>query len=457
MKKTLISTFFLVLIISCKKENVSQAINAAHSNNSLQNQNEYLNNVKTYLKKNLSEDDYIIIDFDKAIATRFDNGKIYLLRLQFKKPGNEFTLLRTDNLGNCLEGMIINISYSNYQNSSDLTKKPHLFNGNIKVSSLKRDNSSNLKIKNGYIEESNSVINSLILPSESYNNVLPDVTVSAYIPSSGRGVTYGDYYNIFDLYTPTELGMGSNGVGTGYGYYSPVYPYDYSYPKGGGVAMEDPEVIAYEDVESYPEISVDLYMQCFDDMQDEGATCSIEIFTDLPVNGDPNRFFSWQSGSPGHTFLQIKKSNGSESVQQNIGFYPEHEWKLILAPEPIEGKLVDNAGHEFNASLKMNVTPQQLHLIINKIKYLAGFVKYDIDEYNCTDLALDVFNEVRIGNPIEIPKYEIFGGMAPNGTNTPQGLYKELQIMAEEGGTEASNITFPSVAGWVGGSHGPCY
>ena len=65
----------------------------------------------------------------------------------------------------------------------------------------------------------------------------------------------------------------------------------------------------------------------------------------------------------------VKKSNGSASVQQNIGFYPDQGWKTMLTPAPVTGKFVDNAGHEFNASLSMSLTPEQLQSVINEILY----------------------------------------------------------------------------------------
>ena len=61
---------------------------------------------------------------------------------------------------------------------------------------------------------------------------------------------------------------------------------------------------------------------CFENIPDEGAICSIELFADVPVNSDPMVGFNLQTGSPGHTFLQLHKQNGKYGVIQNIGFYP---------------------------------------------------------------------------------------------------------------------------------------
>jgi len=64
---------------------------------------------------------------------------------------------------------------------------------------------------------------------------------------------------------------------------------------------------------------------------------------------------------------------------QNIGFYPMIGWKTLLTTAPVEGKFVDNSEHEFNASLKMSLTPEDLKKTLDEMIYLSSVVKYDID------------------------------------------------------------------------------
>lgn len=202
-------------------------------------------------------------------------------------------------------------------------------------------------------------------------------------------------------------------------------------------------------------IDIEKYMKCFTNIPDSGAIGAIEIFTDIPVNSDPMKFFNWNNGSPGHVFIQLSKYNGSAFVTQNIGFYPESGWKTLLSPIPTPGKFVDNAHHEFNASMKINLGPAQLRTAVARILYLSGFVSYDIDGYNCADWALDIFNvavkaEQRL---TDITRYQIPGGATP--TTTPQTIYIKLQQMKKSGGPMASGIMIP-LLGWVGSSKGPC-
>ncbi len=116
---------------------------------------------------------------------------------------------------------------------------------------------------------------------------------------------------------------------------------------------------------------------------------------------------------------------------------------------------VDNSDHEYNAGIKMELTPDQLKSTLNQMSKLASRVKYDIDEYNCTDFALDVFNYSRPANPLEIPKYHLTASTAPDGSNTPQGLYKKL-VQMQGVSVESPNITIPRVKQWAAKSNVPC-
>ena len=460
MKNTIIISLSLLLFAACKKSNDLVQEKTTHD----------ISKVEIFLKDSLENIPLSTVDFDHAIRSVLDSGRINFIRIPFKGTSikEAFLLINTDEKGNCLSGVVVHVTNDN----KDKTNKN--LNGIIHISSLKQKEIKQHKIINGFIvnkEKNNNNNNDFVKADDS--NTLPEVIVVGYIYSTG--VTWSEWMSLLDIYGSSGYdiygGSANTGGGSsngGYGYYSPLDPFEGTthYPEyndnGDGmptdddIPSDDTRVIEYEPVASVAAIALDTYLQCFSTIADVGSTCSIEIFSDLPVDGEPNTFFNWENGSPGHSFLQIKKSNGMQSIQQNIGFYPNQGWKSIATPAPIPGKFVDNAGHEFNASLKMSLTPEELQSIINEMLYLKNSIKYDIDENNCTDFALHIFNFVRPGDPILIPKYDIPGGMAPTGTNTPQGLYQKLFSMKEEGGPEAANITLPGVFGWVGNSNGPC-
>lgn len=465
MKHLLLISIAAVCLLSCRKN-----IDAGNQ------QLEYLKNIEAGLKDSLSAIDYANIDFNQSIITKTDSDWS-LLRIPFddKKLYEEFVLLQTDGLGKILKGFIINLSQNSITNDNK-----YVYNGNIKISHLNRTSKLISQINNGYISAFNPGIQrrAMVVPSKAEDepNVLPDVTVTCYVSSGGGsfssynsinlgslfGTSYGgsSSYNSSGYYSSMD-GTGGGGSGNG-GYYGNSYDESYSdqeYPSHGGhhgdFVEDEPELVDFEFVEDLSPIDITKYLKCFSNIPDQGSTCSIEIFTDIPVDENSNKLFNWRTQSPGHTFLQIKKTNGNVLVMQNIGFYPVEGWKTLLTTAPVEGKFVDNSEHEYNASFKMNLTPGDLQKTLDNMVYLSRFVKYDIDEFNCTDFALNVFNTTRISNALEIPKYHIPGGTAINGTNTPQGLYKQLQSMQQQG-IESNNITIPGAKAFVADATGPC-
>lgn len=437
--------FSLTVLVSCQKEI------------KVQNENEvYLQNVKTSLKDSLSGDDYSILDFDRAVLTTIKDDEVLLLRVPFKNKliRNDFVLLQTKQNGSIARGKIIHLDGGEHLvNTSG--NKAFSFDGNIKVSSLDRKFKMQSEIVNGYI--------SAFHPQERGESLggveeLPEVVIVCGGNSSGGGISWSDWISLMSLFNDINYfsyysnmdgsgGGGGGGSSSGGGSNNNI---------NGGITTTSSIHIDYDSYVSHPAIDISSYLKCFGTVPDAGASCSITIYTDIPVNGDPSEFFNWQTGSPGHTFLSFSKSNGGQSVQQVFGWYPAQSWEAMTTPAPIDGKFVDDAGHEFNGSLTISVTPQQLQSAITQVLYLSHSIKYDVDEYNCTDFALQIFNYVRDPrNIIEIPMYDIPGGMAPNGTATPNGLYDRLKDMKAANGADAANINLPLV-GWAGNGHGAC-
>ncbi len=444
-------TYLIIFIFffSCKKDQVNSF-----------SKNEYVANIQEMLEDRMNTSEYSAVDFSRILQSPVKDS--FFVRIPYigKKMEDEFVLLHTDREGNISKGRIISIRRILDNN------KIHVFNGTIKIRSLDGSILTESKIVKGFITSFHEpkVLTRETLMANPYVE-LPEVVVVGY-RSDGGNISFSSWMSFLGMFGETGGSGGSGGSG---GYYGSFYGTDFGsdgggesgggseHFTGGGASEEKPIVIDFEYHQYKPGIDLQKYLNCFNSIADAGATCTIEIFSDIPVDNDPNKLFNFDTESPGHVFLQVKKSNASQSVVQNIGFYPETNWKTMLTPAPVKGKFVDNGQHEFNASLKMTITSTQLRTALTHMQYLANFVRYDIDEYNCTDLALEVFNYVRHpSNKIAIPKYDIPGGMASAGTSTPQGLYNKLKSMKQSGNSEASNISIPGYKGWVSNSRGAC-
>lgn len=464
MKHLLFIVALLVIMVSCKKERTQDPNNIPS-----------LQSIRLQLKDSLSTIDFNQIDLEHSISTTIPKSTLKFFRIPFlnKNIKTDFILLKIANDGSFSAGKIFNISKDAEPTQPKTIAR---FNGKIQILSLKRNLLTASLITNGYVDafhikqgNPSSKVEAVEIP------LMPEVVVMCYITPDGGGYSYYDYYGLGSFFSGGSSGGGNGGGGSGSGsgmggsiggssYYNNSNPGDsivgspHPVHKAVPPVIDDePILIDYEPVENLTAINMGQYLKCFSNVPDAGATCTIKIMTDIPVDSNPNEFFDWSLGSPGHTFLQLTKTNGSQTVQQNIGFYPITGWKTIIAPTPLDSKFVDNAQHEFNASLSESLTPDKFQGALTHMQYLSSFIKYDIARYNCTDFALEVFNYKRGGNQLTIPMYDIPpGGDAPNGTATPGGLYLKLQEMKKPGSAEAVNITIPGYKGYAGISNGPC-
>ncbi len=450
--KHLIFFIFLTMLVtvSCQKEFSKTP-----------DDSQYAKNVRTSLQDSMGTADFASLDFTRIIKTHIDSGNIIVLRIGFKQKSiaSDFVLLQTNEKGECLKGRIISLNGS--------INERHQYNGSVLIEGLRRNLMVRSAITNGFVEAFLMPLTALstqrltVQPDPFVE--LPEVVITASYPSSG-GISWSTWISVVSFFNDFDYGVGYgfysfDGLGGGGGGGSNSGNAGSGSGNGSGgsvIYIDEPIQIDFENQYDDPAIDLAKYMKCFTDIPNGGATGSIEIFTDIPVNGDPSKFFDWSNGSPGHTFIQLRKQNGGQSVSQNIGFYPKTGWKTTISPAPIDGKWVDNQGHEFNASYKVNLTAEQVQNAVIRILYLSHFIKYDIDEYNCTDWALDVFNEtVNVQQHLNIERYDIPGGEAAGGTSTPNGLYNKLTEMKNAGGPAAANIVIP-IFGLVGQSHGPC-
>jgi hypothetical protein len=456
MKKPLTLLFCLAVLYSCQKE-----VSTPSKNDKI------ISDAKNYLKSNLTDNDFSSLDFNKLVISQFDSG-INLLRIGYKnkKMTENFVVLKIRNTG-IENGKIIELSGNDIAIPQVNKVAKQSFNGSVSIYSIDRKAILKSDIKNGFITafHKNSVsqpaIGAASINPRHDGTTLPEVIVVGTIHSGG-GISFSNWISLMSLFNT------DGGGGTGYpsGYYSDIQGGGgYAggngdpLPSGGGGGneiIEAPILIDFENQYSNPAIDLNQYLKCFTDIPDAGATGSIEIFADIPVNRDPDKLFDWENGSPGHVFIKLTKTNGTQSVSQNIGFYPVSGWKTTITPAPIDGKLADNTGHEFNASCKIDLTPEQIQTAVTRMLYLNRFIKYDIDDYNCTDWALDVFNAAApVSQRLDIPLYTIPGGEAPAGTSTPNGVYNKLKELKESGVPAAAIIGIPYL-GTVGASHGPC-
>lgn len=447
MQRLLLICFLVVAFASCQKEIERPRICDFPE-------------LKQSLKDSLTSADYKAIDFSRVAHSEVKQMTLIRVAFKGKSMAESFLLAEVDPKGKIKRGRIVQLSR---------TGKIQTFNGNLIVTTLKGVILEETPINNGYRQKDKPMARVLVQPDPYV--VLPEVVVVASYPPSGGFISWGTWYNLISFFE-----MGDGGSGGWSGWYWNSDPFSGGGGGSGGtgstgdntssspLSNPDPNApldviddeileIDFESQYDHPAIELDKYLKCFSEIPDAGATCRITVYADVPVDSDPTKIMNWETGSPGHTWIRLEKTNGLQSASQHIGFYPKTGWKTTLSDAPLDGKWVDNSNHEFNAEYVLTISPESLQNAIVRIQNLARFIRYDIDDYNCTDWAIEVWRQaVSPSVWFDIPRFQIPGSLSPTGTSTPQGLFLKLREMKQAG---TPGVTIP-VVGYSGNSTGPC-
>lgn len=208
------------------------------------------------------------------------------------------------------------------------------------------------------------------------------------------------------------------------------------------LARTDPEEFEFLTAAA---INLTQLFNCFINIQNLGASYTLKLCSDIPVNNKPDWLID-ENYNSGHTFLTLTKTNGSNSVSQSFGFYPQHH-KISISNLPGPSEMRDNGLHEYDASIEITLSQSNFTWLIGAAQALAG-TAYDLNNFNCTDYALQLFNAVS-PNPIIVPDW--YGPITNhNFGRTPNGLYKKLTQMTSNPNVSIGNKDAPT-------GNGLCY
>lgn len=152
---------------------------------------------------------------------------------------------------------------------------------------------------------------------------------------------------------------------------------------GGGGGLTEvpvpPMIIPGQDA---PTIDVKKFTKCLEVPHQLLDEYKFSLYVDQPVNGSTASSYG---GNVGHTFIGITKISGNTSFTQYIGFYPENDFSGIL---PLGHAFKDNGKSEYDVSITLNLTLNQMQLLVNAINGYNS--EYDVWTNNCTNFALQM-------------------------------------------------------------------
>lgn len=420
MRNALFLIFLIVFISSCQK--------SVQNLNKLDSEEVFFTTVREKIATAFIDEDLADLDYSRIVKSKLINGRYYV-RIAYKgRSVSEMylSIITNSELG-IMEASVVEISG---------LKKPNILSARISdiVFDVKRRNLFDKKIdfyrvKNGYSlkintwglrsdseEAPDTDVNQDFLPE----NYLPPVIVVGYIHSDFGG---GGGGFTFFIGTPGIEGGGGSQV---------AQTYD---PVTGDVGNQ---LLEIEFPMPKPKADLKKLLSCFSGVSSYGnVSYSVKLCADLPVNSNSNAYFN-SSLSPGHSFLTLSKVNGDQQITQSVGFYPGDNGEV--------NQIKDNGLNEFNASITMNLNEAQFKVLLQQLELLSNRV-YSLNDFNCTDFALQAFNSIR-SNPIAVSEMEIYVGypgvnssvVAAFSGTSPQSLFNKLNELKNAGGVESANI-----------------
>ena len=423
-KLLLLLLSFFFFFQSCKKDIITNSDEVAKPAIG------FVEQAHTFLKVNYTAGSINDLLVNKSSLYKLDSGR-YVIKVPLKTQGlKNFILLYADSIYGVKKGVLVHID------KTSNTLKGEKFTGTITIKEI-----------NGKVKEIKKIVDGFKVKKATYRTTtdgyqdLPEVVVIAY--RTIDKVNWGEWFNLMfffggNLNNKDSYGYMENEGGPGGG-------------GGGGEYQPDPNVIEinFDDALTTEPIDLLKYLNCFNQIQNLGATYSIKICAQLPVDNNPVQIIDGLA--TGHAFLTVTKTNGMSSMTQNFGFYPANGPKS-MALLPVPSKVGDNDFTKYNASLTAsNVSYDQFSTFMQTAMTLSTH-SYDLNNYNCANFALDCFNSIKsTGDKLVVPN-TIRDGI--NYRTTPNGIYELLRDKKNNGDPEASNINMG--VNHSSFSNGPC-
>ncbi|RKE80823.1 hypothetical protein [Chryseobacterium sp. AG363] len=175
-------------------------------------------------------------------------------------------------------------------------------------------------------------------------------------------------------------------------------------------------------------IDIQEILNCFSNIPSNAQTTyKVTIHSHLANPSNPYQVYNVSADDPGHAYITMQKTNGSATRSLTFGFYPSAgSW--MTAIKDAENSAIgqeDPAKRRNDGSYTITVTEAAFNNARNAA--LAGSAKqYDLNDYNCTNYALQVFNAAMGGTGLQVPN-------SPIGYKTPSSLYLKLSDMKTAG------------------------
>lgn len=175
-------------------------------------------------------------------------------------------------------------------------------------------------------------------------------------------------------------------------------------------------------------IDIQEVLKCFNNIPSNAQTTyKVTIHTHLANPSNPYQVYNVSQDDPGHAYITMQKTNGSATRSLTFGFYPSAgTWMTAIKDAENSAIGQENPEKRRNdASYTITVSEAAFNNARNVA--LTGSAKqYDLNDFNCTNYAIGVFNAAMGGTGLQVPN-------SPVGYKTPSSLYLKLSDMKTAG------------------------
>ncbi|WP_257670441.1 hypothetical protein [Parapedobacter tibetensis] len=182
-----------------------------------------------------------------------------------------------------------------------------------------------------------------------------------------------------------------------------------------------------------PTASIDLAkrLACFNGIPTNSSTVfTVQLHVHLPDPTKTDVVYNPFLKDPGHAYLTLTKTTGSQTYRLSFGFYPEEDTWISATKNTVAsgiGEESSNIDRRSDIRYEMNVATASFNSLVAASKRLAQEKYYNLNSYNCAHYALEVFNTAMPqGGTISVPNSNI-------GYITPSGVYKKLDQLRQSG------------------------
>lgn len=169
-------------------------------------------------------------------------------------------------------------------------------------------------------------------------------------------------------------------------------------------------------------------LNCFNNVPSNAQTTyKVTIHTHLANPNNVTQVYNFSADDPGHAYITMEKSNGSTSRSLTFGFYPSQDSWITGTKNAVTSSIGEEDPDFRRSDARYTITVTEAAFNNARNMALTKSTKpYDLNDYNCTDYAIDVFDTALGTTGLAVPNSTI-------GFTTPAGLYGRLSEMKTAG------------------------